>query len=178
VLLASAWALGYAAYRGYYAVGGTAGMIGRPVSQSQFQAINAAGAGIILLAAAAPWLVMLSARFRRITPVLGWLAAVGCCMHALVDATLRVLSLIGVHPTRLPSSVWASYDRRTADLQDLLLNEPWFLVQGLLWAALTLPLVRRSRRRGWLVSSGLATAVLTTLGILSGLDEVGSVTVL
>lgn len=178
VLLTSAWALAYAAYRGYYALGGTVGLFGRPVSESQFQVINAAGAGIILVAAVLPWLVMLSARFRRITPALGWVVAVGCCMHALVDATLRVLSLTGVHPTQLPSSFWASYDRHSADLQDLFLNEPWFFVQGLLWAAVALHVVRRSRRRAWLVSASAATAALTALGILSGLDKIGSFTVL
>jgi hypothetical protein len=177
-VLASAWALVYAAYRGYYALGGTVGLIGRPVSESRLQAINAAGAAIILVAAVLPWLMLVSARFRRITPALGWLVTVGCCMHALVDATLRVFSLAGVHPTRLPSSVWVSYDRRSADLQDLLLNEPWFLVQGLLWAALTLWVVRRARRRGWLVSASVATAALTAVGVLSGLDQIGSFTIL
>ena len=178
LLLASAWALAYAAYRGYYALGGTVGLFGRPVSESRFRAVNAAGAGIILVAAVLPWLVMLSHRFRRITPALGWIVAVGCCMHALVDATLRVLSLTGVHPMQLPSSFWASYDRRSADLQDLFLNEPWFFIQGLLWAAVALHVVRRSRRRMWLVSAGAATAALTALGILSGLDEIGSFTFL
>jgi hypothetical protein len=178
VAVTSAWALLYAGYRAYYAFGGTVGLIGRPVSDSRLQAINAAGAAIILVAALLPWPVLLSGRFRRITPVLGWLVAVGCCMHALVDSTLRVLSLTGVHPTRLPSSVWASYDRRAADLQDLFLNEPWFLVQGLLWAALTLSVVRRPRRRAWLVSAVVATAALTVVGVLSGLDVLGSFTVL
>ena len=59
-------------------------------------------------------------------------------MHAVVDVTLRIFSLTGVHPTQLPDSVWLSFDRRAADLQDLLLNEPWFLVTGLLWGALGL----------------------------------------
>jgi hypothetical protein len=178
VVAASVWALLYAVYRIYYALGGTVGLIGRPVSESRLQAINAVGAAIILIAAALPWLVLRSDRFRRITPVLGWIVTVGCCMHALVDATLRGLSFTGVHPTRLPSSVWASYDRRSADLQDLFLNEPWFLVQGLLWAALTWSVVRRARRRTWLVSAILATVALTVVGVLSGLDVLGSLTIL
>jgi len=28
--------------------------------------------------------------------------------------------------------VWLSFDRHAADMQDLLLNEPWFLIEGLL----------------------------------------------
>ena len=146
----SLWGLWYAAYRAYYALGGTVGMIGTPVSASQFRALNAVGALVILAAAVMPWLVIRWEWARRTAPALGWVAAVGCCMHAVVDWTLRVLSLTGVHLTQLPADVWLSYDRRVADLQDVFLNEPWFFVEGLLWAALTLSLVRRSRRRpGW-----------------------------
>jgi len=47
-----------------------------------------------------------------------------------------LFSITGVHPTQLPSDVWLSFDRQAADLQDLLLNEPWFLIEGLLWAGL------------------------------------------
>ena len=39
-LIAGGWALLYAAYRGYYALGGTAGMFGTPVSFSQWRFIN------------------------------------------------------------------------------------------------------------------------------------------
>jgi hypothetical protein len=106
---------------------------------------------------------------------LAWIGAVGCCMHALVDATLRVLSVTGVHPTQLPASAWRSFDRHAADLQDLLLNEPWFFVEGLLWAALGLTAVRHPhRRRAWTVSAVAGCLVLTGVGVLSGLDVIGS----
>jgi len=111
---------------------------------------------------------------RRALPVLGWIAAVGCCMHALVDWTLRVLSLTGVHPTQLPASVWRSFDRRAADLQDLLVNEPWFFVEGLLWGTLAVGLLPRSRRRPWIVSSVTTCLLLICVGILSGLGVIGS----
>jgi hypothetical protein len=42
------------AYRGYYALGGTVGMFGTPVSMSQWRLINAEGAAIILIAAVLP----------------------------------------------------------------------------------------------------------------------------
>lgn len=174
VAAASLWALWYAGYRAYYAAGGTVGMIGTPVSESDFRTINAAGAAIILVAAILPWLVLRWAWLRRATPILGWLVAVGCCMHALVNWTLRVLSLTGVHPTQLPADVWLSYDRRVSDLQDVFLNEPWFFVQGLLWAALALALVRRSRRGRWLATAVAATAVATVIGVLSGVGAIGS----
>lgn len=166
------WALAYAGYRAYYAAGGTFGMIGQPVSVAQFRTINAVGAVVILLAAVLP---LVAVRFfPRAIPVLGWIGAVGCCMHALVDAALRVFSMTGVHPTQLPADVWQSFDRHAADLQDLLLNEPWFLVEGLLWGAVGLAFVGVSRRRGWLVSVVVVCLLLTVLGVLSGLDVIGS----
>ena len=122
-LALGAWAIAYACYRAYYAAGGTFGMIGVPRSDSQFRIINAVGATVILLAAVVP-VVLVRLRVRATAlAALAWLVAVGCCMHAVVDGTLRVLSLVGLHPTQLPSAVWVSVDRRAADLLDLLLNE-------------------------------------------------------
>ena len=171
------WALGYAAYRAYYALGGDAGMIGVPRSDADFRRVNAIGAGIVLLGALLPPVLVAVERLRPVASVLGWVVGVGCTMHALVDATLRVLSLTGVHPTELPADFWASFDRRTADLQDLFLNEPWFLVEGLLWTALGLASTRESRRRPWLISAAVGCALLTAVGILAGLDVIGSVVI-
>ena len=168
------WAFAYAGYRAYYAVGGTIGMIGQPVSDAQLRTINAYGAAIILFAALLPLVAVRVQALRRALPVLGWIGAVGCCMHALVEGTLRVLSVTGVHLTQLPASAWQSFDRHTADLQDLLLNEPWFLVEGLLWAALGIALVTASRRRAWLASAIAGCLLLTVIGVLTGLGVIDS----
>ncbi|HWD06117.1 MAG TPA: hypothetical protein VG674_27120 [Amycolatopsis sp.] len=168
------WGFGYACYRAYYAAGGTFGLIGKPVSASLFQAINALGAAIILVAALLPLIATRVRWLRRTVPVLGWLGGVGCCMHALVDTTLRVLSVTGVQPTELPSSAWQYFDRRAADLQDLLLNEPWFFVEGLLWAALALSLTSPHRRRMWSVTASVACLLLSVVGVLSGIGVIGS----
>ena len=168
------WALGYAAYRAYYAAGGQLGMIGQPASDAQFRAVNAAGAAIVLLGALLPPVLVRIAWLRPAAPVLGWIVGVGCCMHALVDGVLRLLSVTGVHATQLPAQLWDSFDRRTADLQDLLLNEPWFLVEGLLWVALGLASTRSSRRRAWLVTASGGCLLVTVIGVLSGLDVIGS----
>jgi hypothetical protein len=170
--LLGVWGLAYACYRAYYAVGGQVGMIGQPRSQAQFEAVNAFGAAIIAAAAVLPVVFVRVPSLRRTLPTIGWIAAVGCCMHALTDATLRVLSITGVYPTRLPASFWQSFDRRTADLQDLLLNEPWFFVEGLLWAALGLALVSTARRRAWLTSALAVCAATTVVGVLSGVDVI------
>jgi hypothetical protein len=40
-------------------------------------------------------------------------------MHALIDSIERVLSLAGLLRIEYPSTIWATIDRRSADLQDL-----------------------------------------------------------
>lgn len=174
VVALAGWGLAYACYRAYYAAGGEVGMFGRPASVAQFRAVNAVGAGIVLAAAVLPLVLVCVAVLRPAIPVLGWLGAVGCCMHALVDSSLRVLSVTGVHPAQLPAELWLSVDQRSADLQDLFLNEPWFFVEGTLWGLLGIAVVRASRRRAWLRSAVAACLVLTTVGILSGLGVIGS----
>lgn len=168
------WGLGYACYRAYYAAGGEIGMFGQPVSEAQFRAVNAAGAGIVLLGAVLPLVLVRVVALRRATPVVAWIIGVGCCMHAFVDGTLRLLSLTGVHLTQLPPGLWQSFDRRASDLQDLLLNEPWFLIEGLLWVALGVASIRSSRRRAWITSAAAACLLLTVVGVLSGLEVIGS----
>ena len=170
----AAWSLIYAGYRAYYAAGGRLGLFGELVSAAQFRAINAIGAAIIFVAGVVPLLASKVDVVRRALPVLCWITAVGCCMHALVDGTLRVLSLAGVHPTVLPETVWRSFDRRAADLQDLLLNEPWFFIEGLLWAALGIALVQPSRRGVWISSAVIACVMLSVVGVLSGLGVIGA----
>lgn len=168
------WGLGYACYRAYYAAGGEIGMIGRPMSEAQFRAVNAAGAGIVFLGAVLPAVLVRAVALRRAAPVVAWIVGVGCCMHAFVDGVLRLLSLTGVHPTQLPPGLWRSFDRRASDLQDLLLNEPWFLIEGLLWLALGAASIQCSRRRPWCTSAAAACLLLTVAGVLSGLEVIGS----
>lgn len=170
----AAWSFIYAGYRAYYAAGGVLGLFGELVSPTQFRAINAVGAAIIVVAGVVPLIASKVDAVRRALPALCWIAAVGCCMHALVDGTLRVLSLTGVHPTVLPATVWRSFDRRAADVQDLLLNEPWFFIEGLLWASLGLAIVHPSRRRAWISSAVIACVMLSVVGVLSGLGVIGA----
>ena len=55
---AAAWAAIYAFYRGYYAVGGTAGTLGVPVSESEFRYINAVAAVALTGTAVMPVLLL------------------------------------------------------------------------------------------------------------------------
>lgn len=181
--VAGAWGLWYAIYRAYYAAGGTGFLAGtiRHSSEAEFQQVNLAGAVIICVAAILPVATLplwSRAGPRRVLLALCWLVAVGCCMHALVDGIERVLSLTGV--LRLDYwSGWATVNHRTADLEDLLFNEPWFLLEGLAFATLGWIALGPGRVRRWWVTSGLAAiGVLTVLGMLTVAGVSGKVIVL
>ena len=171
-----AWGLAYGLYRGYYALGGTGWLPGVPADPAQFRLVNGVGAVILLLAAATP-LALLPLWARPRARVLGlavcWLVAVGCVMHGLVDIGQRVLSLTG--HLRIDYPRWTSINSRTADLQDLFFNEPWFIVEGLGFGLIGWLVLGRPRPRRWWVGSGLvAVAILTVVGLLSALDVIGS----
>ena len=179
-LVTSTCALGYATYRGYYAAGGTAGMIGVPRSESEFRLINLAAVGVLLVAAVLPVAALplwRRPRARRILLALCWVVAVGCVMHALVDDVQRVVSLAGGREINYPAAQWTSIDRRAADVQDLALNEVFF-VEGLLWAVLAwIALDNAAGRRRWVGTAVVAIAALTAIGLLSAFGVIGRVIV-
>jgi len=175
---AAAWALAYTLYRAYYAAGGTFGMFGVPASETQWRLVNGVGAAILLVAAMAPLVMLVAWRRPAVRPVLlalCWVVTVGCVTHAAVDMTQRVLSLTGLLTLDYP--LWVSVDRRQADLQDLLFNEPWFLIEGLLWGAIAWSsgLRRAPRARWWLASALVAILALTVVGLLSATGVIGKV---
>lgn len=154
-------------------------MFGTPVSPSQWRLINGVAAMILLIAAMLPvaaiplWQNLQS---RLVLLTLCWVTAVGCVMHALVDDTARILSLTGVLHLDFP--FFASIDRRESDLQDLLLNVPWFLIEGLLWGALGwFGLASARTRHLWMVSGLVAIAALTVIGVLSVVGVIGKLIV-
>lgn len=180
-LFAGAWGLGYALYRGYYALGGTAGLPGTLAQPGLFRFINVAATVILLAAAVLPVALLPLWSRRAARPVLlglCWAVAVGCVMHALIDEAQRVLSLAGLLRIDYPASVWASVDRRAADVQDMVFNEPWFLLEGLAWGALGwLGLGPGRARRWWVASALVAVAILTAVGLLSATGVIGKVVI-
>lgn len=188
ILMLSTSGLGllYGAYRGYYALGGTAGMIGVPSSHAEWLLVNGAGAIAILLAALVPLvaIVLWNRRWARwVLLALFTVAAVGLTMHALIDEAQRLLDLAGlggrlhIDPYRFGG--WRSVDVRLGDLEDILLNEPWFLLEGLLCAAAVLTALRsRPSRYRWLAGAGMATAVCVVFGLLSATGVIGSAVIL
>jgi hypothetical protein len=177
---AAAWAAIYAVYRGYYAVGGTAGMLGVPVSMSEFRYINAIAA--IALAGAAVLPVVLlkvwqAPRWRVVGLALCGVIIVGCVGHALVGIIQRVLSLTGVLTISYP--FWLTIDHARADWQALLWNEPWFLIEGFAWHAIAWTAVVRnaSWRASWSLGLLMAVTVFAVVGLLSAFGVVGRVIV-
>jgi hypothetical protein len=173
------WGLGYALYRGYYALGGTLWLPGTLANPHQFRLINAAAVAILAIAAVLPIAMLPLWQKPGARPVLlavCWSVAVGCSMHALIDSIERVLSLAGLLRIEYATAVWASIDHRAADLQDLFFNEPWFLLEGLGYAALGWIALGPGRRRRWWVGSAIAaTSVLTMIGLLSATGVIGRV---
>jgi hypothetical protein len=174
---AAAWGLWYAAYRGYYALGGTALLPGTPAPGGQFRRINAVAAVVLGIAAVLPLAMLPLWSRRRVRPLLlalCWVIAVGCCAHAVIDIVERLLSLSGRLEIDYPAAVWASIDRRAADIQDLYLNEPWFLLEGLAFGVLG-ALHLRTRRGGrlWVGSAVAATLAASVVGVLSAAGILG-----
>jgi hypothetical protein len=176
-LVTGGWGLLYALYRGYYGLGGTVGMIGRAASQAEWRALNLAGAAMLLVVALLPVAALplwRRPRWRRVLLGVCWALAVGFVMHALIMDTQRVLSLTGALHIRYPASFWATVDRHTGDIQDLVFNETWFLAEGLLWGSLALIGLGPSAARRWWVGTALAAvALLTSIGILSAFGLIG-----
>lgn len=165
----------YALYRGYYAFGGTVGMVGRPASQAEWRAINLAGAAIVLALALLPVVMFPLWERARLRPVLlavCWLLAVGYIMHGVVQDAQRVLSLVGALRIHYPGYV--AVNRHAADVQDLAFNETWFLAVGFLWAVLAwISLGRSPARRWWSGTALAAITVLTAVGMLSAFGVIG-----
>ena len=178
--LAAIWSLGYGLYRAYYAVGGTIGMPGTPASHAEWVRINIVAA-VLLFATAVSALVLADAwasgRARPALLALCWIITVACVSHALIDIIERIASLSGAITISYP--FWQSIDRRTADLQDLFFNEPWFLVEGLLWARIAWvgSLDGSLRRAWWVGSAAVATMAATAFGALVVFGVIGSVIV-
>ena len=155
-------------------------MLGTPVSEQQFRLINAIAGALLLVWSVLPLALLSVWRSRHAHPILlalCWLVAVGCVSHALIGIVQRVSSLTGELTISYP--FWLSIDRRRADLQALFFNEPWFLIEGLLWAAMAWGgALRVSPRRLWWLGSALAATVASTVvGLLSAFGVIGKVIV-
>lgn len=178
-LITGGWCLLYALYRGYYGFGGTVGMFGTPISETDWRAINLAAAVLLLVVALLPVAVLPLWQRPRLRPVLlalCWLLAVGLTMHGLVDDVERVLSLTGTLHIHYP--FFTRVNGHGADIQDLVCNETWFLTEGILWGILGwIGLGRSPGRRWWIGTALAAIAVLIVIGLLSAFGVIGKLIV-
>jgi hypothetical protein len=153
-------------------------MHGTPVSLDQWRRINAIAAVMLFITAVLAIVLVNAWRNHRARPfllVLCWIITVACVSHALIDIVQRIASLRGA--LTIPYPFWQTIDRRTTDLQVLFFNEPWFLIEGLLWAAIAWTgALRESPQRVWWVGTAVAaTIVSTTVGLLSAFGVIGRV---
>lgn len=174
---AAVWAFGYGLYRWYYAMGGTYAMLGTPaLTDQQWRRINAIAGAMLFIAAVLPILLVKkwqSDRARPILLALSWVISVACVSHASIGIIQRTASLAGLLTINYP--FWLTIDRRKADLQALFFNEPWFLIEGLLWALIAWAGALRGSRisRWWFGSAAAATLVATVIGLLSAFGVIG-----
>lgn len=88
--------------------------------------------------------------------------------------TQDALSLTGQHPIHYPAGFWTSVDRHRSALQDAVFNEPWFLLEGCLWAAFALSGLPAMARPRWLWTALVAVALAYGAGVLTSLGVVPS----
>jgi hypothetical protein len=82
--------------------------------------------------------------------------------------------LLAFTTSSTPPEVWIDVDRRAADLQDLLFNETWFLLEGGLWFALAWTVMGPvTTRRLWVATAVLAIALATLVGLLTAFGVIG-----
>jgi hypothetical protein len=154
-------------------------MLGTPaMSEHQWRMINAI-AGVLLFVTAILPVALVNAwrsvRARRSLLILCWIIAVACVSHALIGIVQRIASLTGVLTIDYP--VWQTIDREKADRQALFFNEPWFLIEGLLWTVIAWAggLRNSPARGGWVGSAIAATLAATAIGLLSAFGVIGRV---
>jgi hypothetical protein len=166
---ACVWSLAYMLPHLYWAAGGTAMLSAfRPAvaEEPAFRLIN--GVASAMLTGAALVALMLARRpdRRMLHGALLAIACIGCALsvahgvYGIIDRTLIVtgVTLVESRPFALDEHAWV--------LWDLLVFEPWFLIEGVLfglagWAFLTQAQDRR--RWAWLCVLGVLAALATAL---------------
>ena len=175
-IAASIWGALYAVYRLYYGLGGMSFIPGELSSAATFRSTNLVAVAVMLVLALLPlamYRVKNSAKWKFWVVIVCWLVAVACCSHALIDITQRILSLTGQLQIQYPSSIWHSVNYKEADLQDLFGNEPWFLIEGLLFAAIGWWSIPKGKHRIWALTLLGAVGVSTVVGILVAVGFIG-----
>ena len=154
-------------------------MLGTPaLSEHQWRLINAIAGVLLFITAILPVALLNAWRSVRARPgllILCWIITVACVSHALIGIVQRIASLTGLLTIDYP--FWQTIDREKADVQALFFNEPWFLMEGLLWMLIAWAGGLRDSpvQRWWFGSAIAATIVATAIGLLSAFGVIGGV---
>lgn len=156
----------------YWALGGTWGLPGG-AADADLPGLRATNAAVsVLLACGAAFLYGLTRRWSRRLPAFlmlapVWAGSVVCISHGLYGIVTKGLYAAGIHAAvSWPERGLTAAQKNLAALHDLVLFEPWFLIQGLLlalaghWFART-----ATRRRGWTLSLAAGIVLIDVFGI-------------
>jgi Protein of unknown function (DUF3995) len=166
----AAWSILYVVPHVYWALGGEAGFsLVRPSATrlDDWRLINAIASVVLLVPVLIAWGLARDAQHRRMRVVLLGASLLGAAIaasHGIYGIVYRTLNLAGVVAVD-GRTVSASNDPWV--LWDLLLFEPWFLIEGLLfvavgWAAHSTP----GGKRRWLLLCLAGVALATVTGLL------------
>ena len=158
----SAWSLLYVLPHLYWAVGGEVGFSAlKPSATAQegWQAINAA-ASVILLLPVAIGLALPRTRSHRLWRALLFAACLGgasiAVSHGVYGLVYRVLNIVGVVDVDGRGFTMAEHPWV---LWDIFVFEPWFLIEGVLFAT-----------AGWVAMSGSESRRRWVLGCIVGIS--------
>jgi hypothetical protein len=165
-----AWSVLYILPHLYWAVGGELGFSAlkrSATAQEGWQAINAA-ASLILLLPVGIGLALLRAPTHRLARALLLSAGLGGAAiagsHGAYGIVYRLLNVVGV--VAVDGRGFTASEHPWV-LWDLLVFEPWFLIEGVLFAATGWASMSGSEsRRRWLLACLLGTSLATTTGVL------------
>jgi hypothetical protein len=164
----SVWSVGYLVPHLYWALGGTIGLSAVKPSASalpEWRAINGAASGVLALPALVAAALVRARRGAVKTGLLlitlaGSAIAASHGVYGIVYRSLIIAGAIDVDGRSFDAS------RHGWVIWDLLVFEPWFLIEGLLFAALGGAATSRSSRPRWIVGCAAATALATVTGLI------------
>jgi hypothetical protein len=152
------------------------------VAANDLRAVNWAVSLILLAGAAAIWTLPSFRRTdrppRRLTKLyfetvvffIG-VGAVVCISHALFGFLTKGLYIAGLYAVDFPGAL-TEHQKWSAAVIDLLVFEPWFLLEGIMLAAVGWAVQPTARRkRIWLAIVGTVTVLLLAMGIILALSH-------
>ena len=140
--VASIWSLMYIPIHIYWAFGGMALVPGAWKEEEMWKAVNWGASAMLLVAAILAFSLthpLGRSIPRRLMIVMGWTACLLPFIHAVYGYVTKGLLLAGIIPLEFfDFSAWATLNVNYLILIDLLLFEPWFLIEGILFGLATL----------------------------------------